>query len=40
MKKIGKFVLMILIIMIGIYGVKMIASKYNIPLVSKVAGGV
>jgi hypothetical protein len=37
---IGKFIVMILIVMAGIYGVKWLSSKYNIPVVSNLAQAV
>jgi hypothetical protein len=36
-KAILKFFAMILLVMVGIYGVKMIAKKVNIPVVSAIA---
>lgn len=35
-----KFVVMVLLVMIGIFAVKFVAKKYNIPVVSTVAEGV
>ena len=35
-----KFIGTILIVMLGIYGVKMVAGKYNIPVISNIAGQV
>lgn len=40
LKSIGSYLVMILLVMIGIYAVKMAAKKWNIPVVSAVAAEV
>jgi hypothetical protein len=35
-----KFAVMILVVMVGIYGVKWVASKWNIPVISPLAQAV
>jgi hypothetical protein len=38
--KIGKFALMIVIIMIAIYAIKKLSGKYNIPGLSQISEGI
>ena len=37
---IGKYAISIIIIMLGIYAVKLVATKYNVPILSKVSEGI
>jgi hypothetical protein len=37
---IGKFIVTVLLVMIAIYGIKLAAKKFNIPVISTVAEGV
>jgi len=39
-KKISSYVITILLIMVGIFAIKKISGKYNIPVVSKLSEGV
>jgi len=39
-RKIGSYLIMIVVIMLGIFAVKFLANKYNIPVLSTVASGV
>jgi len=39
-KTVGKFVAMILLVMVGIYGVKFLTAKFNIPILKNISEGV